>query len=361
LFHVSRTGLTPYQYTRATPSFGWIRNVSATRDGTLLVATVSGVFRVKEGTWDRINVDNGLPASDTLWVCEDSNGVLWVGTIGGMARIHGMQVDSWTQENGLFDNYIRAIIPDDKGWLWFHSAAGIFRVRQDGFMVEGYKKERLNCEPFDGADAVKTLETADVEYSACKTRDGRIWIPSPEGIILIDPNNLSTATTQPPVRIEKIRVNGKDSSHRANFTVPPGHGELDVQYTAPTFIAPRKQQFRYKLEGYTPNWEMVGTRRSAFFTNLKPGKYKFIVEACTADGLSNGVPDSFEFNLLPFFYQTTWFLFACAGVVLSALVSAYTWRMRFLTLRQRQMQATQERLESEVLHRTTEPSCWKSK
>lgn len=354
LFRVSRSGLSPYRYAGAAPASGWIRNVSATRDGAILLATVSGVFRVKEGSWDRISVDNGLPANDVLWVSEDSNGVLWVGTVGGIARIQGMQVDSWTHDNGLFDNYVRAIIPDDKGWIWFHSAAGIFRVRQDSFILNGFRAEKLNCEAFDGLDSVKTLETADVEYSACKTRDGRIWIPSPEGLILVDPNHLTTAAGQPPVHVESIRVNGKSWSHASTFIVPPGRGELEVQYTAPTFLAPRKQQFRYKLEGYESAWKPVGTRRSAFFTNLKPGKYKFIVEACTANGLSSGEADSFEFNLLPFFYQTTWFYFLCAGVVLTALASIYSWRVRFLTLRQRQMQATQERLETEVGHRTAE-------
>ena len=354
LFRINRAGMTPYQYMGVAPSFGWIRNLSATRDGTLLLATVAGVFRVKDGTWDQIGVQSGLPAAETLWVSEDSKGVLWVGTIGGIARIQGTQVDSWTQDNGLFDNYIRAIVPDDKGWLWLHSAAGIFRIRQDNLEINRKKAEKLNCEAFDGMDSVKTLETADVEYSACKTRDGRIWIPSPEGIILVDPDHLSTITSQPPAHIERIRLNGKDWSHSANFTVPPGRGELDVQYTAPTFLAPRKQQFRYKLAGYQTDWEMAGTRRSAFFTNLKPGKYRFIVEACTAEGLISGPADSFEVKLLPFFYQTTWFRFACAGFVLAALAAVYTWRVRFLKLRQQQMQTTQERLEAEVQHRTAE-------
>jgi signal transduction histidine kinase len=136
--------------------------------------------------------------------------------------------------------------------------------------------------------------------------------------------------------------------------VPPGRGELEVQYTAPTFIAARQQQFRYKLEGYEPNWIMAGTRRSAFFTNLKPGTYRFIVEACTADGQTSGRADSFEVSLLPFFYQSSWFYLACTGLVAAALAGIYTWRVRLLTVRQRRMQVMQKQLAREVRLRTAE-------
>ena len=59
-------------------------------------------------------------------------------------------------------------------------------------------------------------------------------------------------------------------------------------------------------------------------------------------------------ELLPFFYQTTWFYFGCAGLGLSVLLGIYAWRMGFLRRKQRQMQATQERLEIDVQHRTAE-------
>ena len=141
---------------------------------------------------------------------------------------------------------------------------------------------------------------------------------------------------------------------RGRLHLPPGRGELEVQYTAPTFIAPQQQQFRYRLDGYETKWEFAGTRRSAFFANLKPGKYKFLVQSCDADGLAGGASDSFKMELLPFFYQTIWFYLVCAGLGLSVLSGIYTWRLSFLHRKQRQLQATQVRLEEEVQHRTAE-------
>jgi ligand-binding sensor domain-containing protein/signal transduction histidine kinase len=354
LFRVNPGGLTPYPFTNAAPDFGWIRSLNSTRDGTILVAGVNGVFRVKDGACERFSIANGLPVNEALWVCEDSSGVLWAGLAGGVVRIEGNHVDSWTHDNGLFDNYVRAIIPDDDGWLWFHSDNGIFRARRDSFMVAGHKAERLHCEVFDGKDDVKTLETADVEFSACKTHDGRIWIPSPQGIILIDPAHLPPTPALPAVHIEKIRINGQEWSRAHGSTVPPGRGELEVQYTAPMFIAPQHQQFRYRLEGYETKWEFAGTRRSAFFANLKPGTYKFLVQACDADGLAGGASDSVKMELLPFFYQTIWFYLLGGVLVLVALGGSYAWRVRHLMHKQRALQKARDLLEAEVAGRTRE-------
>jgi signal transduction histidine kinase/sugar lactone lactonase YvrE len=352
LFRVDQSGLTPYAFTNPAPTFGWIRSIQSARDGTILVASVSGIFRVKDGAWDHLDVENGLPSNEALWLSADADGILWAGTAGGIARIDGNRVDSWTQDDGLFDNYVRAIIPDDEGWMWFHSAAGIFRVRRDSFMPGGRRTSHLDCEAFAGMDSVKSIGTADVEFSACKSSDGRIWIPSPEGIIMIDPAHVPVAANLPAVHVETVRINGREWSPAAGLAVEPGRGEMQIDYTAPTFNAPHSQQFRYRLEGYESNWEMVGSRRSAFFTNLKPGKYKFVVEACTADGLHSGQTDGFNVELLPFFYQTAWFYLLCAGLTLSVLLGVYTWRVSFLERKQRQLQVIQQRLEDEVRVRT---------
>ena len=354
LFRVSRSSLTPYVFTHGAPTFGWIRSLNSTRDGTILVASVNGLFLVKDGGDKQFSVENGLPGNEVLWACEDHDGVIWAGLSDGVARIAGDRVDSWTRANGLYDNYVRSIIPDDNGWLWIDSDSGIFRVRRDSFIVDGHKAERLKCEAFSSMDAVKTFDTADVELSACKTRDGRIWIPSPQGIILIDPAHLPTNALPPLVHIEGIRVNGKEWSGANGLTVAPGKGELEVQYTAPTFIDPQEQQFRYKLEGYESKWQNAGTRRSAFYTNLKPGKYRFLVEACGANDSAAGEPASFAIELLPFYYQTAGFRVLCGGLVLAVLAGIYAWRINFLKRKHLAIQASHDRLELEVQNRTAE-------
>jgi ligand-binding sensor domain-containing protein/signal transduction histidine kinase len=356
LFRIEGDTLKPYNFgTNTTPPFWWINNLGVMRDGTLLVASINGVFRIRDKTWERFGMENGLAGSEVLWVCEDEPGVVWAGLAGGLARIQGSRVQCWTREDGLFDNLVRAVIPDDYGRLWIHSSQGIFSVGKSNLtQVAGHKGDKLQCTAYDGLDSVKTTETREVEYSACRTADGRIWFPSPQGLIMVDPTRVFPNTNAPPAHIESVKINRRECALSGPIVSPPGSGELEVQYTAPTFASPEKQQFRYQLEGYETQWREVGLRRSAFYTNLRPGKYHFLVQAWDPETQCGGATASFDMELLPFFYQTNWFYLLCAAAAILALAGIYAWRVGFLKRKQQAMQAAQDRLETEVQHRTAE-------
>jgi ligand-binding sensor domain-containing protein/signal transduction histidine kinase len=356
LLRADRTGLTPYQFrSNALPPFNWIRSLATGRDGSVLVASVNGFFRVKDGGYQRVGTENGLPAGDVLWAREDDGGAVWIGSAGGLGRIKGSQVNSWTREDGLFDNFIRSVIPDDDGRLWIQSSQGIFYVTKTNLDdVAEHKGWQVKCVSYDGLDAVKTIETADVEYSACKTSDGRIWFPCPQGLVMVDPKRAARAGSPPPVHIEQVRVNGGDYNLRHPAAVLPGKGELEVQYTAPAFIAPEKMQYRYRLEGFESGWTEAGTRRSAFYTNLKPGRYKFRVQARNGGDFVVVGGDGFEIELLPHFYQTAWFYAMCGGAGVAALAGIIAWRGRHLKRKQRVLQKARDSLEAEVRNRTAE-------
>jgi signal transduction histidine kinase len=66
-------------------------------------------------------------------------------------------------------------------------------------------------------------------------------------------------------------------------------------------------RFRYRLEGFDEEWVEAGGARSAAYTNLPPGRYRFRVVACNNDGVWNEAGASFDFELLPFVHQTWWF------------------------------------------------------
>jgi hypothetical protein len=82
---------------------------------------------------------------------------------------------------------------------------------------------------------------------------------------------------------------------------------LEFTFDALSFIASSKMRFRYRLEGYDADWVEAGDRRQAFYTNLKPGKYRFHVIAANADGVWNTAGDQLSLELRPRFSQTPWF------------------------------------------------------
>ena len=183
LFRVSRTEFVPYSFKNGqAPPFVWIHNLAIGGDGSLWLATVNGIFRVKDGTWQQWSVPEGLSWYNVHWIFEDRDGTIWAGLLTGMARLKNNQIRNITRVNGLFDDFIFAIIPDDFGYFWVDSMRGIFRVSRQSLndFCDG-KTDQVKCEAYDGLEMVKTAGKTDQEWVGCKTRDGRIWFPSLPG------------------------------------------------------------------------------------------------------------------------------------------------------------------------------------
>ncbi len=356
LFRVSRTQLTPFTYRGGkAPQMNWVRNLFGCADGSLLVATVDGVFKIKDGAYEHWSVGDGLSDFDALWVSADSDGTIWVGLKTGLARIRGRQVRNLGQKEGLADNIIRAIVPDNHGNLWMQSSRGFLKVsRQNVNDVADGKTNRVACALYEGLESVKSIETADVEYDGCKTRDGRIWFPTSSGAVMIDPDHFPTDSVPPQVHIVQVRVNGAEQIGLRATPARPGQGELVVQYAALSYIAPQKVLFRYRLEGCDPEWIEGVNQRSVFYANLKPGHYTFAVQACNADGVWSPMADRFEISVPPHYYQTAWFDVTAGLAAMAAMFGAYAWWLRRMTRKERNLQHANEMLESKIRQRTSE-------
>ncbi len=105
-----------------------------------------------------------------------------------------------------------------------------------------------------------------------KGSDGKLWFPTIKGVAMIDPAGIKTNSQPPPVVIEQIRTNDQPIALRDRLELPPGTTRFDLYYTAPSFVAPERVRFKYKLEGFDKDWIDSGTRRIAYYTNLRPGR-----------------------------------------------------------------------------------------
>jgi ligand-binding sensor domain-containing protein/signal transduction histidine kinase len=356
LYRASRKQLAPLERIPPNPPpFYWVFNLSMCRDDSILVSSANGLLRLTNGLVERWGIEDGLSDNAVFWAGEDPDGTIWAAMGTGIARIKGREIRNIAMTNGLHDNFILAIVPDDHGDFWFNSSRGIFRAsrRMLNEFADG-RIDRIECTAYDGIECVKVVDTSEVQRSGCKTADGRIWFPSPGGLIVINPTNLVQNSMAPPVHIEQARANGCELTGNKRPTVRPGKGELEFHYTAPSFIAPQKVRFRYVLEGYDPGWVEAGARRSAFYTNLKPGTYRFCVEACNADGVWNTTGDRIEIVLPPHFYETGWFKAFGAFLVFAVLAGLYSLRVRYLQKKQQRLQEANELLESKVREKTRE-------
>jgi signal transduction histidine kinase len=309
--------------------------LSEDRDGHIVVATEKGVYRGLAGGFQEITA-NGAAIRPVNALYRDSDGLLWMGLNGGGLRLlNGAEVTSFVTRDGLYDGEIYGIVRDEQDRLWMACSRGIFSVPRGElrqFAAGAIKK--VTSFPYSPMDAQRVIEgQSGVAPVLSRTHDGRLWLATIRGLLVLDPNRWQREPTPPPVVIENPIVNGRSEAPNRIGQLPPGQKNLEFNYAGLAYYVPARLRFRYILEGYDRDWVDAGNRREAFYTNLPPGNFRFRVRACNADNVCNEQGASVAFSLAPLFYQRTWF-----WPLLGAAVAGLGWlgyQLRIRRLRER--------------------------
>ena len=320
-------------------------------DGALWIATDGdGVSRFQNGHFTAYTQKEGLLNGHVMAVYVDPGGVAWVGTAsGGLNRIKNGRLTSYAVDQGLFDSTVGTILEDDRGNLWMGCDNGIFRVRKQELndFADGRVKF-IHSVSYGTVDGLRSREcNYGTSTSAWKGKDGRLWFTTVSGLVAIDPKRVVPNHRRAQVWIEHLSFDNHPVAAENGVRLAPGSGRLDIQFTTPSFVGPEQIRFRYRIDGFDSDWVDAGTRRSAHYTNLSPGRYTFRVQSANSEGVWNGVGASLQFWLQPHYYQAPWFRVLCGLGILFA-----GWTLYFLRI-QRLLRRNQE-LEDRVRTRTSE-------
>jgi signal transduction histidine kinase/ligand-binding sensor domain-containing protein len=266
-----------------------IRNVMAEPDGSVWGVTLDEVARWKDGVRKNLSMRNGLPCDGIFDLAKDRQGSLWLYARCGIITIEKSELDDWWQH------------PDD------------------------LVKSTL----FDTFEGVQPGLTS-LKPQAAQSPDGRLWFVNGRTLQMLDPEHLPKNLIPPPVQVEGVIADRRSYSLRKDLRLPPLTRDLEIDYTALSFMVPQKVRFRYKLEGRDAAWQEPGTRRQAFYTDLRPGKYQFHVIASNNDGVWNEVGATLEFSVAPTWYQNSLFRVLSAVVLMLLLWALYQLRLHQL-------------------------------
>ncbi len=348
LCRIENGELHPYRYAAGPkPRYDWITNLAVDHEGAILVSSANGFFRVKDGRFTRWSTANGMASDRASFAVEDVDGTVWVGLPSGLARIRNGEVKNITEDTGLPDSRIFGLVPDDLGSLWILCSRGVVRVKRADLNATLDRHVPLAYELFDGTDSLKTTERSDQGYFGCRSNDGRIWFPSPAGVLMIDPAHFVTNAVAPQIWIDRIQAQGPTGSPTAGRS-----RSVEFAFAALSYVAHRRVQTQYRLAELDSSWVDAGTRRTVTFTSLPAGRYHFEVKASNGDG--GWASKTVAFEILPPFYRTGWFYAGIALLSLAGLFGAYRWKVRRLAVQQRELARQNEILEQRVAERTRE-------
>lgn len=308
-----------------------IKVIIDSKDGGLWVGSYGGLSRYQDGRFTTWNEGNGLPSRTIRTLYEDAERTLWIGTYdGGLTRFKDGKFTQFTTGSGLYNDGVFHILEDERGWFWITSNRGIYRVQKSELneYADG-KRSSITSIGYGKSDGMLNVECNGGRWPAGqRAKDGRLWFPTQDGIAVIDPKEVKINSQPPPVAIESVRIGDRSLDRSAlefavngsNYEIrlEPHEQNFEIQYTALSFVNSENLRFKYRLEGLDPQWIDAGTRRTAYFSYVPHGHYRFQVIAANADGVWNEVGKSLTIVVLPPFYRTWWF----AG--LAALILAVT-------------------------------------
>lgn len=306
-----------------------VKSIHQDSSGTLWLGGIAGLSRFADGRFTRVTKAQGLSHDHVRAIHQDADGTMWIGTYGGgLNRIKDGRFTTYTIKEGLHDNAVSRIIEDDRGNLWMSGNKGVFRVarRELNDFAEG-RIAYVTCVSYGVADGMIIDETNGGQPAGWQTPDGRLWFPTIKGLVGIEPDTQPAAP--PPVYVERVIAGGLPVAMTELTSLGRGRADAEFHYTAVDLGAAEKTRFRYRLDGYDPNWIDSGARRVAFYTNIPPGDYRFEVIATGSDGAWSTAPAQVAFVVTPLWWQRG----SIQLMGLALLLAATGFGVRFISLR----------------------------
>jgi diguanylate cyclase (GGDEF)-like protein len=275
-----------------------------------------GLVRYDATGFRVLTTRDGLLSDRISALHEDEEAVLWIGTAwSGCNRLKGGRIDAIRPEDGLAEGRVQVILEDRSGGVWFTGNRGFQRVlKKELNAVADRRLAVLRPLAFGLADGLRSVSFASGQRPAGSIGpDGRLWLPSYRGVVVVDPERLPPHPEAPTVRLEELLVDQVSRGASKQVEIGPGRQNVELRFSPLTLQPSERFGFRFRLDGFDSAWREVGSRRSAFYTGLPPGRYRFSVECRIADRPWGPRTELASIVVRPALYERWWVrLFALA-------------------------------------------------
>ena len=304
-----------------------------------------GLFRVTGDKVFSVALPNAYNPVHALYLADD--GAVWAACYAtGLARVKDGHLTMIAAAQGLYDDHISQMVPDHRGWLWLGSDHGVFRLgeKQLNDVADG-RNSRVQSVHYGGDEGLPLLQ-AKYGYSpnSMLDADGRLEMAMASNLVSISPMNVPEQVPPPPLQIERVMLDDQvvaaygsilpvtgslDLAKHDEIRIPSNYRQLQIEFTALSFLAPSNVHFEYQLRGTENRWTDGDPDRRAPYPRLPPGDYQFVVRASNSNGVWNEAGTSIAFTVMPALWQRWWFIPA-AVLVFGALIATLA---RYVSLR----------------------------
>ena len=287
-----------------------------------------------------------------LTIFEDHKGNMWFGTAEGLNKFvpETNTFILYSDKDGLPSNAIKGIQEDDEGNLWLSTNNGISKFNPETKTVRNFTTE-------DG------LQGSEFNNSSLRATGGEIYFCGTNGFNVFYPEEIVDNPVIPALYVtsfqifnKEVRAGDPDSPLKTaiydtkEITLSHKQTVWSVEFAAINFTSPEENQYAYKLEGFDRDWNNVGAKRTATYTNLDPGKYTFRVKGSNNDGVWNETGAAISVIITPPYWKTWWFRLISGLIITCSLVSVYVIRARNAYKQKLELEKQVRERTSEVVH-----------
>ncbi|HEX6902178.1 MAG TPA: two-component regulator propeller domain-containing protein [Thermoanaerobaculia bacterium] len=256
-------------------------------DGTLYLGTSRGLAAFRDGKvfrqWTR---SDGLK-DDWIWTVRTGrDGSLLAGTRRGLSVLRNGRIKTYDTSNGLANNFVVCILEGEAGRLYLSTNRGVN-------VLDLGAPTRPRTLPFSGFG-----EGTGNPEACLKDRQGRLWFGIQPLLAVYDPA-LDRPRHPPRALLTGLQVfQDHQPLPLVGETKPFSYGRNDLTFSfAGIDLAAHFMKFRYRLSGLDRDW-IETDQRSARYPNLRPGSYRFELQAGSESGLWSS-PARLGFTILP--------------------------------------------------------------
>ena len=277
---------------------------------------------------------NSVSSDQITHIYEDKQQHIWIGTHFGLNCYNTVtnRFSVYTMRDGLPGNIIYGITEDSKGNLWLSTNNGICR----------FNPATKACKKFSVADGLQSNEFTG--KSAMKSRAGYMYYGGVNGFNEFFPDSIRPEIFETPVIFTSFQIFNKEVavadqynphspltqsiSETKKIVLPYNSSVISFDFVTLNYTSKEKKKYAYRLKGFDKDWNHIGTRRSATYTNLDPGNYVLEVKGLNSEGEWNTQATSIQLIILPPFWRTLWFRLIAGITIVASILLIYRYRVR---------------------------------
>lgn len=247
-----------------------------------------------------------IPSNPYIYhVIEDmfDENTIWIGTGSGLNKFNKRNntFEYYTIEDGLPNGTIYELIQDKNGNLWMSTNRGLafFDINKKNFIA------------FDVNDGIQGLEFNN--GASFITPSGEIFFGGTNGFTAFNPQNQKDNSFIPNVvftTFEKNTAKGKHISQNisdiSQIVLNYDDHSITFWFAALEFSNPKKNMFKYWIEGLMNDWSFIGNKNFIDIGVLAPGEYTLHLKGSNNNGIWNDKETTIKIIVKPPYYKTIW-------------------------------------------------------